>query len=195
MGSEDFLWEIGSGSNWLSYHMAITLALHQFFLSLPSCPVPNFIVNDQKEPYELWSIVGSYARVEDISALAQQSLCGVAATPARRHLQRGANRTLGEQISRVQLGGGNRRGVRSIRHQAKPFVCICFCSNADLAGAHETTFDIQDTVGYASRSHSWKLRVELLEAWTLGVALGHHNKGVNHTQSSHWAAREPRGEG
>ncbi len=44
---EDFLWEIGSGSNWLSYHIAITLALHQFFLSLPACPVPNFIVYDQ----------------------------------------------------------------------------------------------------------------------------------------------------
>ena len=44
---EDFLWEIGSGSNWLSYHVAITLALHQFFLSLPACPVPNFIVYDQ----------------------------------------------------------------------------------------------------------------------------------------------------
>ena len=47
MKREDFLWEIGSGSNWLSYHIAITLALHQFFLSLPACPVPNFIVYDQ----------------------------------------------------------------------------------------------------------------------------------------------------
>jgi hypothetical protein len=47
VGREDFLWEIGSGSNWLSYHVAITLALHQFFLSLTACPVPNFIVYDQ----------------------------------------------------------------------------------------------------------------------------------------------------
>lgn len=47
VGREDFLWEIGSGSNWLSYHVAITLALHQFFLSLPTCPVPSFIVYDQ----------------------------------------------------------------------------------------------------------------------------------------------------
>jgi hypothetical protein len=46
-GREDFLWEIGSGSNWLSYHVATTLALHQFFLSLSNCPVPNFIVYDQ----------------------------------------------------------------------------------------------------------------------------------------------------
>jgi hypothetical protein len=47
IGREDFLWEIGSGSNWLSYHIAITLALHQYFLSLAACPVPNFIVYDQ----------------------------------------------------------------------------------------------------------------------------------------------------
>jgi len=46
-GREDFLWEIGSGSNWLSYHVAITLALHEYFLSLQQCPVPNFIVYDQ----------------------------------------------------------------------------------------------------------------------------------------------------
>lgn len=47
VGREDFLWEIGSGSNWLSYHVATTLALHQYFLQLPNCPVPNFIVYDQ----------------------------------------------------------------------------------------------------------------------------------------------------
>jgi len=47
VGREDFLWEIGSGSNWLSYHVAITLALHQFFVGLTACPVPNFIVYDQ----------------------------------------------------------------------------------------------------------------------------------------------------
>ena len=44
---EDFLWEIGSGSNWVSYHVAVTLGLQQYFLRLPSCPVPNFIVYDQ----------------------------------------------------------------------------------------------------------------------------------------------------
>jgi len=44
---EDFLWEIGSGSNWLSYHIAISLALQQFFLSLPSSPIPGVLVYDQ----------------------------------------------------------------------------------------------------------------------------------------------------
>src|SRR5262249_34467049 len=41
------LWEIGSGSNWLSYHIAVTLGLQQPFISLRSCPVPTFIVFDQ----------------------------------------------------------------------------------------------------------------------------------------------------
>ena len=44
---EDYLWEIGSGSNWLSYHIAVTLGLHQFFMNLKVSPVPGFIVYDQ----------------------------------------------------------------------------------------------------------------------------------------------------
>lgn len=44
---EDYLWEIGSGSNWLSYHLATSLALQQFFLTLPASPIPSFLVFDQ----------------------------------------------------------------------------------------------------------------------------------------------------
>ena len=45
---DDFLWEIGSGSNWLSYHVATSLALPVFFLQkLDESPVPGFIVYDQ----------------------------------------------------------------------------------------------------------------------------------------------------
>ena len=44
---EDYLSEIGSGSNWLSYHIAVMLALHQFFLSLEYSPVPGLLVMDQ----------------------------------------------------------------------------------------------------------------------------------------------------
>jgi len=43
----DYLWELGSGSNWVSYHIAITLALHRHFLDLDATPVPGFIVFDQ----------------------------------------------------------------------------------------------------------------------------------------------------
>lgn len=44
---DDYLSEIGSGSNWLSYHIAILLGLHQFFLSQANSPVPGFLVLDQ----------------------------------------------------------------------------------------------------------------------------------------------------
>ncbi|MGO9445177.1 MAG: DUF3732 domain-containing protein [Thiobacillaceae bacterium] len=44
---EDYLSEIGSGSNWLSYHIAMMLALQQFFLTLEHSPVPSFLVLDQ----------------------------------------------------------------------------------------------------------------------------------------------------
>lgn len=44
---EDFLWEIGSGSNWLSYHLAVSIALQRFFLELRHSPVPAFLVLDQ----------------------------------------------------------------------------------------------------------------------------------------------------
>jgi Protein of unknown function (DUF3732) len=44
---EDYLWEIGSGSNWLSYHVAVTLALQLYFQELEDSPVPRFLVYDQ----------------------------------------------------------------------------------------------------------------------------------------------------
>jgi hypothetical protein len=46
-GRDDFLWEIGSGSNWVSYHVAVTLGLQEYFLRLKDCPVPNFLIYDQ----------------------------------------------------------------------------------------------------------------------------------------------------
>jgi hypothetical protein len=44
---DDYLSEIGSGSNWLSYHVAFALALQQYFLSLEHSPVPGFLIFDQ----------------------------------------------------------------------------------------------------------------------------------------------------
>jgi len=44
---DDYLSEIGSGSNWLSYHLAVLLALHQFFLTQRRGPIPAFLVLDQ----------------------------------------------------------------------------------------------------------------------------------------------------
>jgi len=46
-GRTDFLWEVGSGQNWVGYHIAGILALHEHFISLPDSPVPRFLVIDQ----------------------------------------------------------------------------------------------------------------------------------------------------
>lgn len=43
----DYLWEIGSGANWLSYHIAVLLGMHEYFMSLTHSPIPGFIVLDQ----------------------------------------------------------------------------------------------------------------------------------------------------
>ena len=44
---EDLLWEIGSGANWLAYHLAVTLALQRFFIEVPHHNVPGLLVYDQ----------------------------------------------------------------------------------------------------------------------------------------------------
>ncbi|PKB20196.1 DUF3732 domain-containing protein [Janthinobacterium sp. 64] len=44
---DDYLWEIGSGANWLAYHVAMTLALQGFFLNRPGHPVPGMLIFDQ----------------------------------------------------------------------------------------------------------------------------------------------------
>lgn len=46
-GRTDFLWEVGSGQNWVGYHIAGLLALHEHFISLVRNPVPRFLVIDQ----------------------------------------------------------------------------------------------------------------------------------------------------
>lgn len=46
-GRKDYLWEIGSGANWLAYHVAITLALQIYFFKNPPSPVPALLVYDQ----------------------------------------------------------------------------------------------------------------------------------------------------
>ncbi len=46
-GRQDYLWEIGSGANWMGYHIATLLSLHEHFLTVPKCPVPSFLLIDQ----------------------------------------------------------------------------------------------------------------------------------------------------
>lgn len=46
-GRDDYLWEIGSASNWLAYHIATILAFQQFYQTRGSVSIPNFVVLDQ----------------------------------------------------------------------------------------------------------------------------------------------------
>jgi hypothetical protein len=60
---DDYLSEIGSGSNWLAYHLAVLLALHQYFLAQRNSPVPVFLVLDQ--PSQVYFPKRVLARAED----------------------------------------------------------------------------------------------------------------------------------
>jgi hypothetical protein len=44
---DSFLWNIGSGSNWLSYHLSTLLALQKYFLNNLPNPVPGLLIFDQ----------------------------------------------------------------------------------------------------------------------------------------------------
>lgn len=46
-GRTDFLWEVGSGQNWVGYHIAGLLGLHEHFINLSHNVVPRFLVIDQ----------------------------------------------------------------------------------------------------------------------------------------------------
>ncbi len=46
-GRTDYLWEVGSGQNWVGYHLAALFALHEFLIGRPDSPVPSFLVIDQ----------------------------------------------------------------------------------------------------------------------------------------------------
>lgn len=46
-GRDDYLWEIGSASNWLAYHVATILAFQSFFQVKGNVSVPNFVIFDQ----------------------------------------------------------------------------------------------------------------------------------------------------
>lgn len=65
----DYLWEIGSGANWLAYHVATSLALHELFLEQKSSPVPSFIVYDQPSQVYFPKQSASAGDVQDLAQL------------------------------------------------------------------------------------------------------------------------------
>lgn len=46
-GRDDYLWEIGSASNWLAYHVAVILSFQKFFQNRKNLSIPNFLFIDQ----------------------------------------------------------------------------------------------------------------------------------------------------
>ena len=90
---DDYLWEIGSGANWLAYHVALSLALQRFFLTSPFHPVPSFLIYDQPSqvyfPQKIGVEVESLSlKDEDVEAVRKVfSLLGRAAIDADGRLQ------------------------------------------------------------------------------------------------------------
>ncbi len=67
-GRREALYEIGSGHNYMAYHVSVLLALHEFFLSIDNHPTPSFIVFDQPtQVYFPESTDNEDAGAEDLS--------------------------------------------------------------------------------------------------------------------------------
>ena len=63
---EDYLWEVGSGANWLAYHVAMTLALQMFFLREVHHPVPGLLIYDQPSQVYFPAQLTSQERIGDL---------------------------------------------------------------------------------------------------------------------------------
>lgn len=78
LGRPDFLWEIGSGANWLSYHVAAMLGLHELFLSQRGNPVPSFLVLDRpSQVYFPRKLAGRQALEDEDPSLADEDVAAV----------------------------------------------------------------------------------------------------------------------
>lgn len=76
-GRPDFLWEIGSGANWISYHVAAMLGLHELFLSQKGNPVPSFLVLDQPSQVYFPRKLAKQATEGDDPTLADEDVAAV----------------------------------------------------------------------------------------------------------------------
>lgn len=81
-GRKDYLWEIGSGSNWLAYHISTILGLQEFFSTFQSS-VPNFVVFDQ--PSQVYFPHGSTdnSEVYDLGDLDREAVKSIFTTMAK----------------------------------------------------------------------------------------------------------------
>lgn len=71
-GRNDYLWQLGSGANWLTYHVAATLALHALFLGQKSSPVPGLMVYDQPSQVYFPRKLASRKKVDEDPKIADE---------------------------------------------------------------------------------------------------------------------------
>jgi hypothetical protein len=79
-GRPDFLWEIGSGANWLSYHVAVMVGLHELFLSQKGNPVPSLLVLDQPSQVYFPRTLAKEAKAGDDPSLGDEDVVAVRKT-------------------------------------------------------------------------------------------------------------------
>jgi len=68
-GIKEYLWEVGSGENWMGYHISTFLALHEYFSQKKNSPVFNFLVIDQPSQVYFPTTVSGYNELDDIEKL------------------------------------------------------------------------------------------------------------------------------
>jgi hypothetical protein len=76
-GRSDSLWEIGSGANWLSYHVASMLGLHELFSNQQDSPVPSLLVFDQPSQVYFPRTLAREAKEGDDPALRDEDVVAV----------------------------------------------------------------------------------------------------------------------
>lgn len=64
---KEFLWEVGSGENWMGYHISTFLALHEYFSQQEISPVFNFLVIDQPSQVYFPTAVSGYNELDNLS--------------------------------------------------------------------------------------------------------------------------------
>ncbi len=81
-GRKDYLWEIGSGSNWLAYHVSTILGLQEFFSTFQSS-VPNFVVFDQPSQVYFPHDSTDSNKVHDLGDLDREAVRSIFITMAK----------------------------------------------------------------------------------------------------------------
>ena len=92
-GRLDYLWQIGSGSNWISYHLATILSMQEFAVDSSNSPLAQFIIIDQPSqvyfPRKLANSedVDSEQKLKDEDIIAVSKMFKVMGESIKKHSQ------------------------------------------------------------------------------------------------------------